>query len=206
MSTAAANAEIYVLPVARARESVSKLLGQEAHPFFVAYLYLRGIAGRVGRLTGLSPNWPTLGTLLEVLDAPPGKPYLRPFWKGSRAAGQEWLNANLAGSFAPSSLRGIPQKVIEIDAAGKFNLRPDHPQRAFQHLLSSKRLPALAVAGFLFRDYGILSESPPTPEMLIALLRQEYGYRAEDDSEFNLLYDTTWTGEDGAWAEAWRSA
>lgn len=197
---------VYVIPVERARECVTRLLSQQIHPFFIAYLYLRGLAGRFDSLTGLTPNWPNLGALLEVRDAPPGKPYLRPFWKGSRAAGQEWLNSNLAGSFAPSSLRGVPQRVIEVDAAGRFNLRPDHATCALQHLLFNRRVPALALAGFLFRDYGILAASPPGSADLVDLFRHEYGYQDPDQAEFETLYDTSWTGAPGPWAELWDPA
>lgn len=202
MSTVGAAEAIYVLPVQRVRESITHLLERDTHPFFIAYLHLRRLSGRQGRTTGLAPSWPDLGTILEVTDNPfPGKPYLRPFWKGQRRAGQEWLNENLAGSYAPSSLRGVPMQVVETDASGRFNLRDDHWRLAFHHLLFDAPISALAIAGFVFRDYGIVADGPPGPSDLIGLFRTEYGYRSEDDAEFNQLYDMSWTGEEGPWSE-----
>ena len=200
-----AESAIYTIPVARVRESIDSLLARDIHQFFIAYLFLRRTAARIGRTTALTPDWSELGVLLEVSGGPPGKPFLRPFWRGQRNAGQEWLNSNLAGSYAASSLRGVPMRVVETDASGRFNLRPEHWNLAFEHLLFKKKVPALAVAAFVFRDYGIVSELLPSPEDLIALFRREYGYRPEDDVEFSALYDDAWRGSDGPWAETFES-
>jgi len=199
MVTAPDNQAVFVLPVGRVRECIRKLLSRDTHPFFVAYLYLRSLARRSGSLTGLTPEWAELGRLLEVPGASASKPYLRPFWKGEHNAGQEWLNQNLAGSFAPSSLREVPSRVVETDAQGRFNLRPNHDDLARTHLLYDVPLPALAVAGFMFRDFGFVAQSRPTPEDLVDLFRREYGY--DDESEFDRLYETRWSGEAGPWFE-----
>jgi hypothetical protein len=192
----------WVIPVHRVRESIQRLLDRDTHQFFIAYLHLRRVAGQLGTTTGLSPSWPDLGRILEVPGGPfPAKPYLRPFWKGTRGAGQEWLNSNLAGSFAPSSLRGVPMQVVETDAAGRFNLRDNHWQLAYERLLFGSKMPVVALSAFLFRDYGIVSSLPPDPDDLIALFRSEYGYRAEDEEEFLTLYDTDWDGPRSGWAE-----
>ncbi len=201
MSIAGAAETVYVLPVPRVRESITHLLERDTHQFFIAYLHLRRLAAKQGSTTGLSPSWAELGRVLETPGSPsPGKPYLRPFWKGQRGSGQEWLNENLAGSYAPSSLRGVPMQVVETDARGRFNLREDHWRLAFHHLLYDLPISALAIAGFVFRDYGILTEVPPGPRDIISLFRTEYGYGGEDD-EFNHLYDVAWLGAGGPWSE-----
>lgn len=193
--------QTYVIPVRRVRECVDALLARDTHQYFFAYLFLRQIAARQGRTTDLAPDWSELGALLEVAGGPPGKPFLRPLWKGARGAGQEWLNSNLAGSYAASSLRGVPLRVVETTAAGRFNLRPGHWQLAFEHLLFKQRLPVLALAGFFFRDFGIAAPSSPDEAVLITLFRHEFGYGQDDEAEFALLYDTSWTGVNGPWSE-----
>jgi hypothetical protein len=185
------------MPVGRVRESIDKLLSRNTHPYFVAYLYLRSLQGSASTLAPLNPDWTELSRLLEVSGAPPSKPHLRPFWKGERNAGQEWLNKNLAGSFAPSSLRNVPARVVTTDAQGRFILRKDHWELARKHLLFDVPLPALAVASFVFRDYGFMASSLPDRDALVEAFRREYGYA--DDNEFNRLYETEWSGKAGPW-------
>jgi hypothetical protein len=147
------------------------------------------------------PNWSDLGKLLEVPGGPPGKPYLRPFWRGERNAGQEWLNDNLAGSFSPSSLRVVLGRVVTTDAERRYSLRPKHWELASEHLLFNEPMPVLALAGFMLRDYGLVAESPPSSSDLVAAFRGEYGYRERDEVEFASLYDTAWLGAPGDWFE-----
>lgn len=195
----------YVVPVERVREAITELLSRQAHPFFPAYMHLRQLAARHGRTTSLTPDWPALGALLEVTGGPPGKPYLRPFWRGARDAHQEWLNSNLAGSYAPSSLRSEPMRVVEIDARRRFNLRPGHAQLALENLLSHKRLPALAVAAFFLRDYGVVASQTSNPQVLIDVFKEQFGYLTPaDDNDFQTLYDEEW-GRKGRWLEIWDS-
>lgn len=193
--------QTYVLLASRVRESIDKLLSRATHPHFIAYLYLRLLAGRTGSVRGLTPNWADLGNLLEVRGGPAGKPYLRPFWDKERKAGQEWLNENLAGSFAPSSQRVVLGRVMTTDAQRRYSLRSKHWELAREHLLFDEPVPAVALAGFMFRDYGFMAALPPGPSELVEVFRQEYGYKAEDDIEFDTLYDTTWTGAAGQWFE-----
>jgi hypothetical protein len=191
----------YVISVERARESVATLLTRETHPFFIAYLHLRRVAGQRRTLVGLNPHWPDLGSVLEVPGGPPGKPYLRPFWKGSRQSGQEWLNKNLAGSFAPSSLRGTPLEIIEITASGSFNLKERHWQQARQHLLLGQPMPVLPLAAFLFRDRALVSTDVPDPAALVTVFREHYGYTPDADEEFDYLYDLAGLASGGDWFE-----
>lgn len=201
MTTADTTERTYVLLPGRVRDCIDALLQRDTHPHFVAYLYLRFLAGKSGSMKGLQPNWADLGKVLEVPGGPAGKPYLRPFWRGERNAGQEWLNENLAGSFAPSSLRVVLGRVVQTDAQRRYSLRPKHWELAREHLLFKEPIPVVALAGFLFRDYGFVATTPPSSIELIDVFRREYGYTAEDDVEFNALYDSSWTGQDGQWFE-----
>lgn len=188
------NGDVYVILSQRVRESIDALLEHQTHQFFIAYLYLRSLAAREGRLDQLAPSWPELGEWLRMEGGPPGKPHFRPFWKGQRNAGQEWLASNLAGSYSPSSLRTEPLRVVQTDAAGKFSLRENHAELALEHLLFGEPIQAAALAGFLYRDYGFIAPAPPTVDDLIAVFRRDFGFDEEHTAEFETLYVTTWTG------------
>ena len=106
------------------RSAISQLRAQSVHPYFPAYLHLRRQAAAQGSTQDIDPDWHELSPFLQVRDAPTAKPHFRPFTSGTGASDGEWLNPNLAGSFAPSSLRPgqPPLHVVEISttARGRF--------------------------------------------------------------------------------------
>lgn len=203
MSGIETSERVYVIPIARVSEAIDRLLDRDTHQYFPAYLYLRQLAGRAGRLTGLAPEWPELGAVLDMPGGPPGKPYLRPFWPGRRTSHQEWLASNLAGSYSASSLRAgrAPLQVVETDARGRFNLRDRHWELALEHLLLGERMSVIALAAFVFRDWGFVSDSEPGQRDLIDIFRREYRYGPDDDMEFDTLYDSEWRGTSDKWFE-----
>lgn len=197
MAAEAVDEKRYLIKMDAVRACISELRSQRIHPFFPAYLHLRQQAARQGRLADVAPNWNALGTLLEVPGGPLGRPYFRPFWAGPATAGQEWLNPNLAGSYAPSSIRQLPRKVIDISPDGKFSLRENHWELARRHLTDEKPVPLLALAGFFFRDFAFLSENTPKPADLMQVFLNEFGYRSPaDDVEVDHLYDRVWSAHD----------
>ena len=172
------------------------------------------MAAKEGRQSELRPNWTGLHDYLVVDEGPKDKPYLRPFWHGSRNAEQEWLNPNLAGSFAASSLRMAPSapfsKVVEVSEDGRFSFRANHAGLALSSLLYGQYLDALHLALFLYRNRGVWSSSAPTGETLVNCFRSDFGYQIpEDDDEFVTLYtvDPSASGdlfeidESSSWAE-----
>ena len=189
----------FAIPAARVRESVDKLLSRDVHPYFPPYLHLQQIAAETGSTTGLRPDWNRVHRELAVVGGPPQKPHLRPFWIGKRDNNQEWLGPNLSGSYSPSSVRrNVFYKVVETTADGSYNLRSGHAELAFDNLLDGERLPALAVAAFYLRDYGLISTNEPTPQELIEVFAVRYGYDP-DGIDFQRLYDSSWTGKAGSW-------
>ncbi len=174
------------------------------HPYFIAYLYLHQLAATQGRTTGLKPDWKRgLGPYLEVAGASEEYPYYRPFWNKTAKAGQEWLNKNLAGSFARSSLRVTPLRVVDYDRDTKtFSLRRKHWELARQYLLGGNQLPAEALAAFLLRDYAFITDGGlPTGDDLISLFAVEFGYRGpRSEVELEHLYQRTGQADD-SWFE-----
>src|SRR5438094_7121989 len=116
----------WVPPVDVVCRAIEQLRAQSIHPYFPAYLHLRRRAAIQSTTEDIEPSWQDLSPFLQVQGAPSAKPHFRPFTLGTGASDAEWLNPNLAGSFAPSSLRPgqPPLKVVEISTTtrGRFNL------------------------------------------------------------------------------------
>ena len=184
----------YVLTTAAVRDCIAMLRKQRVHPYFPAYLHLRQRAAAEGSLTDLHPEWKAeLSPFLQIRDAPAKKPHFRPFTENAGGGDDEWLNPNLAGSYAPSSLRPTPLQLVEIGPShGSFSLRPKHWELAREHLLHGERLPLIALAGFMLRDFGFESDDgfPPANEDLELAFVETFGYNdASGATELDYLYD-----------------
>jgi hypothetical protein len=181
---AVAQEPFYVLTVDAVRWALDQLKSQKIHPFFVAYLFLCKWASAQRTTSEIAPEWGELADYLSVAGGPPGKPYYRPFWHGTvNDPGRYWLNPNLAGSFAPSSLRNVPALIVDV-SDGLFSLKPDHEMLALEHLLYGEPVSAVALGAFLYRDYGFHYQSlVPIPEALTDVFRQDFDYPWEYTSE-----------------------
>lgn len=179
--------DFQVLTLEAVRWSLDALKEASVHPFFLAYLHLRKQAAEQGTTADLTPNWDELGTYLRVPGGPPNKPYYRPFWNGKETdPGRYWLNPNLAGSYAPSSLRIVPREIVDI-IGGHFSLKPDHAQLARKNLLYDQPISAIAMAAFLYRDFGFAATGSLDPNDLEDELRADFHYSLHDE-EFDLLF------------------
>lgn len=165
MSELASDGPIWVLSVEAVRRAFDTLMSTKVHPFFPAYLQIRRDAMAADVTEDIRPNWNEMGALLRVPDAPEKFPYLRPF-KDHEGPRWAWLNRNLAGSWAPSSVREdqAPARVLERGSVrGSWSLRPNHAVLALEHLLYGAPLDGFAVAAFLYRDYGFLAGDSGDP-------------------------------------------
>jgi len=124
--------------------------------------------------------------------APEVSPYISPF--RSRGVQQlARLNPNVAGSYAPSSLRVTLAKVITIAGVrqdASYSLPVDHAKRASKYLLKGAKVPALALSIFLFRDYGYVLDKPEVNRTL-GVFRNKFGLRpeiSEEDEAFRILF------------------
>jgi hypothetical protein len=146
------------------------------------------------------PDWEELGTYLRVPGGPAGKPYYRPLWNGKGLdPGRYWLNPNLAGSYSPSSLRNVPMRVVST-AGSHFSLLPEHARLAREHLLYGEPISAIALAAYLYRNFGLSSSNPLEPADLAEVLRQDFHYLPEDD-EFAVLFSGEVPGSLVTWFE-----
>ena len=183
--------------------ALNVLLQRRTHPHFIGYLYLYRCSASNGSLTSIQANWPELGEYLRVDGGP--EPHLRPFWSRRRTAQQEWLNHNIAGSFAPSSLRsdGPFRKVVNLNDDGTFSLRQDHAKLALRYLLLERKMDAACLSLFLHRNRGYISEGPPTHLDVVSCFRRDFGYSSSKDRDFQSLYSVEGSYQDHGWFEEW---
>jgi hypothetical protein len=167
----------YVLTVEAVRWALDQLKSQKIHPFFVAYLFLGKWSAEQDTTTEIQPEWTELADYLSIGGGPPGKPFYRPFWHGTvNDPGRYWLNPNLAGSFAPSSLRNVPARIVDV-TDGRFSLKSGHEMLALEHLLYGEPVSTIALGAFIYRDYGFYDiDSVLAPEALSVVFRQDFHY------------------------------
>ncbi len=101
---------------------------------------------------------------LIVGGAPKNKPYLQPL--RSRGRGAQLFNKNIAGSFAPSSIRpgkalSKVVKLVDHSSTGEkgggveYVLVDDHADTVLSEMLTGNRILGASLAAFLFRDRQI---------------------------------------------------
>jgi hypothetical protein len=180
------------------QQSLAALRQLKVHRTFAGYLCLRETARATNRRTQLKPDFAGFfDRYLKIGDASAAAPYAVPF--NDRGAFL-WFNRNVAGSYAPSSLRDVSPLRQVADIFGSradhtFSLKEDDAKLCFVHLLHKKQMPVLPLAAFLFRDYAIEEEDgegAPVPADLIAVFRDQFGFRAADkseDADFKVLFD-----------------
>lgn len=172
-----------------------RLRNQKIHPHFAGYLCLQRCAAQVQRLDGLQPDFVEFHrAFLEVAGSPANSPYIKPFVNTPPTQDNLWLNKNVAGSYAPSSLRGNQPftKVIGVADDGKhYYLRENHAELALEHLLYKRQIQDADLAAFLYRDQALVGQSPTVRDM-IDVFMYEFGYNNEPGgqptSEFAVLY------------------
>lgn len=197
----------WVLRIDTVRAAVEQLTSQRIHEFFPAYLHLRQKAVEEGSLSNIQPDWRRgMAWYLEMPGGP--TPYFRPFLSRRGRATGFWLNSNLAGSFAPSSLRPTspPGKLFDI-RGGMFNLKPDHAKLALKHLLFDKPVSLAAMAAFVYRDYGFVTVGPtPSPSDLTEFFVRDFRFDRNDGKrEFEVIFDQAATLAEERWFEQFNS-
>lgn len=192
----------FVLAVDRIQASIESLWESDIHAHFPAYLCLKNEAAASGTTDGLDYDyWDFFDTFLRVEGGPPGKPYLRPFSTRYSEEERMWLNENLAGSYAPSSIRRTIYEFAEEDGEN-WALKDGHANIAKDVLEGP--VQALALAVFLYRDFSFEMTEPDLAP-IIKTFAQDFGYLDENGNladEFGQLYVLPEELPDGeAWLE-----
>lgn len=179
-------------------EALNRLRAQPIHPAFTGYLCLKREARDVGREDDLAFRYQTFfGRFLKLGNQPASVPYLMPFnEKGKPTISNAFFGTNIAGSYAPSSIRPTNplRKVVEITGSGRkarFRLVPDHAKIAAEHMLSKKKIHPFSLAVVLYRDFGLFAQQPNASDLL-TIFKNEFGYRdghPEEASQFEAIFD-----------------
>jgi hypothetical protein len=198
------DANSFLISPTAVRLALKHLTSARVHPTFAGYLCTCHDARSQGKTRDVQPNFKSFfDSFLRVDGAPDDKPYLMPFRESKGASWTPFFNRNVAGSYAPSSLREVSPFQLVVSVAGSkrqatYSLVSDHASKARQHLLFGKRLGVVSLSAFLYRDYGL--ELMPASggltsvfrsEGLVSVFRDEFGFRSDipqENSDFGKLF------------------
>lgn len=175
-------------------EALQQLRERRVHRTFAGYLAVLHTAAAEGREATLHVNF---RRFFDAFYAVPGgpKPYVIPFIELRQSIENEWFNKNVAGSYAPSSLRENSPflQVVTVEGDGRsarYSLRENHEAFALEHLAYNVRLPVRPLAAFLYRNYAVDALSP-TPDLWVDVFRRDFGYTGgpEKEGSFETLFD-----------------
>lgn len=179
-----------VLTAQAVRWGIGTLGALRLHPTFVMYLYLRK-QYRAGTLAEASAS---SEELLELIRMPghPTKPYYFPLIDRGKRTGKPlatfWRAPNIPGSWSPGSIRR-QQGGGWLGANESAYAMPDnHVELAFQQMLYSKPVSALALGAYFLRNDGFALTGEPTPEDVISGFRSKFDYPPDSESEFSRLF------------------
>jgi hypothetical protein len=208
----------YIVKPAIVAACLEELRNQRIHNNFAGYLCVKRTAFRDERNDNLQVNFKEFfDTFFRVGDAPSDKPYAMPFWDAPPSEANKWFNENVAGSYAPSSLRsGSPfRKVIKVEGSRRasdirYSLLEDDAKLALKHLLYNTKVPALCLATFLYRDFAVETDGDeePTPHLLVRIFQEEFGFIDEtldpigDDFETLFSYNSKSAEGETDWFES----
>jgi hypothetical protein len=179
--------DLHVLTRVAVKAGMDALKSQRIHEHFPAYLELRRLAVTSGSLTNLKPEWKVVSDLLKMPSGPPTKPHYRPF--SSRNLKDEsgyWYNPNLAGSYAPKSMRATSGFMLNANG-NDYELPTDHVQQALLRLLKATKVPAWALAAYYLRNYGFVFDGEGGYAELIAAFKKEFAF--ERGTDFDALFE-----------------
>ncbi|WP_423746624.1 hypothetical protein V5735_19050 [Haladaptatus sp. SPP-AMP-3] len=185
----------YTLKPDVVRDCLHRLIDEPVHRMFPGYLCLHQQAALEGKTTGLAfPYNEFFDDYLRVKAEGAKTPYFVPFTQATNASLESlWLNENVAGTYAPSSLRSTAPllEIAEIEKRGhnsEWGLIDDHWKLARLELCSNTKLPVESLAAYLLRDYGF-NVDDPSAFTVVKTFTEEFGYNLGDEA-FSHLYRT----------------
>ncbi len=183
----------YVLDPDAVNSCMHRLIETPVHRLFPGYLCLKQQSNLKQRISDLPfPATDFFDAYFRIRDA--DKPYFVPF---TQAADPDipslWLNDNVSGTYAPSSLRASSplRRVAEIEQGGhnsRWGLEEEHWTLARHYLCEGQHLPVESLAAFLFRDYAFETDDP-SAYTLVCTFTEDFGYDL-GGKEFNHLFET----------------
>lgn len=162
---------------------------------FPGYLCLQQQSALEGQTTGLTfPYTDFFDDYFRIKEEDSSTPYFVPFTDSETDSLEfMWFNQNVAGTYAPSSLRSTSplMKIAEIEQSGfdsKWGLSDEHWKLARHELSNSTKIPVESLAAYLLRDFGFTSEDP-SAFTIVEAFAEEFGYEIGGKA-FSHLYRT----------------
>lgn len=196
MARAEEESSKFLLNLAAVHEAWHALCSANVHVHFLGYMCLLEAAVAQGKTHGLRPAFKRFfDRYFAAAGMSESHPYLHPF------ARPPTQYKNVAGSYAPSSLRDVAplREVAELSNDRTWALRNSHAAVARKVMLHEQPLPGLAFATFLYRDYGFSKDSA-TPDGLEGIFRSEFGLGS--DTEYGALFGARFKPVDDLFGEA----
>jgi len=188
-------------------QCITELREKKIHRTFAGYLAVRWTAQKEGRTTDLQIDWKGFfDSFFRIPGAPQGKPYLVPFSDSAPTEANKWFNANVAGSYAPSSLRDMSpfRQVVDIDntkRGGRYSLKQDEMLWVRKHMLYFEQLPVFPFSVFMFRDYAFHADKPGPSDIIDAMYDQfGFGLLAKEPRD-NIMTGIPIMKRDDEWFE-----
>lgn len=177
-----------VLTLEVVKAAIEELQSLRIHEQFLAYLQVRAMGIEQKRQRDIEPNLAKLAALIEVPGGPEGKPFYRPFSSRQKLdATGYWLNKNIAGSYAPSSLRNASSFMLDKSRKA-FKMPNDHARQASDLLLKGTPVPAWAFAAYLMRDLEFPSHAKSSADLVSEFRKLFHFESPEFDSDFEILF------------------
>ena len=173
--------QVYVPTLEKVKASLELLVSLNAHRALAGYLCVLNEASIEKRTEDLRPNFRNFfDRFFRIGDPPSKKPYAVPFSQGAKSI---LFNENVAGSYAPSSLRPVNplHRLMEIKGGGgqaSFTLREGHIGQVKESLLSQP-IPIYAFSCFMYRDFGF-TVNPDRNEIAGAVI-SDFGFAFNND-------------------------
>jgi hypothetical protein len=188
----------HVLTLAAVRWGIDQLKSQKLHSYYPAYLHLyRQNKGKPGVVTNTA--WSELSVVLRMDGGP--KPHYRPFWETNNREASYWLNKNIRGSYQANSIRTDADHSFLRKGLDSY-LPADHVAMALTVLSFDVRVPALAAAAFLLREFGFAFEENHSPGAadLLSAFKDYYTFSASGNAgDFEKLFDSSEPDVDFDW-------
>lgn len=124
------------------------------------------------------------------------RPYVVPF-SSSGGLSNVFFNKNVAGSYAPSSVRQGHAFTQVVSISGnknlvRYSLIASHSTLALKHLLYGQRIPIIPLAVFIYRNYGLAGAGEAADfQLFVSEFRAEFGFNdLNGAASFDELFDT----------------
>ena len=143
------------------------------HSHFAGYLAIRRINIKENRGAQVSDISDFYKRYLRVGNPDDAKP-APSLWHQEFSEKKLWMNQNIAGSYAKSSMRSTPLLHCLRLMTPPLTLVNSHADVALERLAGGVKIPALAVAVAMLRDFGFWK--PPTPTSIITAWRAELAF------------------------------